>query len=937
MRKQHSKRNGLVVLLTTILFIYAIGLNAQDELDPNDHFTQRASIEYQKGNWAEGRRIVEEGLEKYPKNSDLHMLMGKYYYEQKIYDKARYELVEALKYNKNNNSAKQILINVEMLTERYSSAICYINELLEINPYWKEYWRKKIDIYRLQGNYVEANRLLKRISQIYPDDLDIHTTYLYYTEQEVITERNKGNLERAIELSNALVKGDPYNEAFYLELINNYLRSGDEEKAINSAEKGLVNIPNSISLIEKKADILSELHRYDEVLNFIKRMLNKNQHSERLQKKYDYYLAEAARHKRDSDSYILYQKLYERDSSNEEVFNYIVGDAINRGLYEDALEIINKAKKRAGDTKKLLVKERHVLVSMGSHAKADAIMLELYERFPEDDDIREEYILYRLKKAKELSYDGLYNRALPHWQFVADNADTDLRKTALSSSYNCAFQTGKYSEALNALEQLINQYPSEAEWFTKRAMIYERQKRYQEALTDYGYAINCCSASDRDYILMGYDEMATACSKRLIEGDRLHEAMTIIEQWLNNHPRSEVGVRYAINIAAEMSDVERMIQYARLGLRYRPGDTFCLVKLAEAYNMQKRTGESIELLSNEIVANPFHRGLIGAYSQANEDLARNMIGEGKYNESLSVLNEALLYDPNNRSLKYWKGMTFEKLKMNDSAYYYQSFYEPAFIEQKEFENHLKGLKSKTFKNQAGFSYQRNRYNDVDVINSLSSVEYMRFEKNDTYTAKINYAGKQEGKGIQGQLEWSHNWKSDLYTRIDIAMANKFFPSFMANASIYKSFSRGWEAEFGGGYRRLANSENMSNAVIGISKEFEPWLLGGRFNSFILDGKYYYSASFQGRFQIPSIRSYILAMGSIGSAPDVDVIDNNLYGSFSATNSMVGLGVYHTLNEYLSLGLLGSLYNYKDKTYNFAEGDGEYRNLNNISLQLYVRF
>lgn len=937
MKIAYTKTTCLITLLTTILFICSTSLKAQEETDFDDNFARRASVEYQRGNWEEGKKIVDEGLKKHPDNSDLHMLSGKYFYEQKIYERARYELVEALKYNKNNSVAKQILINVEILTERYSSAICYINELLEINPYWKEYWRKKIDIYRLQGNHVEANRLLKRISQIYPDDLDIHNTYLYYIEQEAISEHNKGNLDRAIELSSALIKGDPYNEAFYIRLINNYLKSGEEDKAINCAEKGLNNIPGNINLIEKKADILGELHHYDEVLSFLKRELNKTPQSEKLQKKYDYYLVEAARHKRNSESYILYRKLYERNPSDEEIFNHIISDALSRGLYEDALDIVHNVKKRKGDTKKLLVKERHILALMGFQTKADAITVQLYERFPEDSDIKDEYVMYRLKQAKELSYEGIYNKALLHWQFVVDNTDADLRKTALSSFYNCAFQTGKYNEALNALRQLIDQYPSEAEWFTKRAMIYERQKRYQDAITDYAHAINCSPGSDRDHILTGYDEMAAACSKRLIEGDRLHEAMEIIEQWLKNYPRSETGVRYAINIAAEMNDTERMIQYARLGLRYRPEDTFCLVKLAEGYNKQKRTKESIELLSPEIAGNPYHRGLIGAYSQANEDYARNMIDEKKYNESLSALSEALSFDSDNRSLKYWKGITFEKLKMNDSAYYYQSFYEPSFIEEKEFENHLKSLKSKTFKNQVNLSYQRNRYNDVDVINSLSSAEYTRLEKKNIYTIGVNYAGRQNGKGIQGRLEWSHNWKSDLYTRLDAAIANKFFPSFMANLSAYKTFNRGWEAELGGGYRRLHNGDNMFNAAVGITKEFEPWILGGRFNSFILDGKYYYSASLQGRFQIPSVRSYILAMGSVGSAPDVDVVDNNLYGSFSATNSMVGLGFYYTLNEYLSLGLLGSLYNYKDKTYNFAEGSGEYRNLNNISMQLYVRF
>lgn len=43
-------------------------------------------------------------------------------------------------------------------------------------------WRRKIELYRKQNNDVEADRLLKRINQIYPNDTILRKDYIYSME-----------------------------------------------------------------------------------------------------------------------------------------------------------------------------------------------------------------------------------------------------------------------------------------------------------------------------------------------------------------------------------------------------------------------------------------------------------------------------------------------------------------------------------------------------------------------------------------------------------------------------------------------------------------------------------------------------------------------------------------------------------------------------------
>lgn len=163
-----------------LLITSSIGTN-NDPLLPED-YAKIVQEHFANEEWEEGKTLLEEGLGRYPKVSDLQWLMGKYWHHKKDYDQARYHLIKAIEDNYNNVNAKQLLVDVEENTQNYSSAICYVNELLEVNPYWRGLWRRKIDLYRKQGNDVEADRLLKRINQIYPNDTILRKDYIYSME-----------------------------------------------------------------------------------------------------------------------------------------------------------------------------------------------------------------------------------------------------------------------------------------------------------------------------------------------------------------------------------------------------------------------------------------------------------------------------------------------------------------------------------------------------------------------------------------------------------------------------------------------------------------------------------------------------------------------------------------------------------------------------------
>ena len=109
-----------------------------------------------------------------------------------------------------------MLVNVEELSGNYSSAICYVNELLEINPYWKGLWLRKIDLYKKQGNFAEANELLKRLRQIYPNDASISSDWFDVLETTYNQARLNGDLTTAEDALRDMVRIYPNDPDYQL-------------------------------------------------------------------------------------------------------------------------------------------------------------------------------------------------------------------------------------------------------------------------------------------------------------------------------------------------------------------------------------------------------------------------------------------------------------------------------------------------------------------------------------------------------------------------------------------------------------------------------------------------------------------------------------------------------------------------------------------------
>ena len=215
------------------------------------------------------------------------------------------------------------------------------------------------------------------------------------------------------------------------------------------------------------------------------------------------------------------------------------------------------------------------------------------------------------------------------------------------------------------------------------------------------------------------------------------------------------------------------------------------------------------------------------------------------------------------------------------------------------------------KNQVNLSYLNVNTDSTLLNTSIATVEYLRqVNKNNAVIARVNYAARKTGVGIQGELDWYHTFKSKSSFIASAGIANQYFPEFKASASYFQPFSKTWQVEIGGRYAKLRDDRDFFTGIVGLEKTFDKVWLNAKV--FLMgDGtEYYHNILAQSKFYMRNDRNYIVAMASLGTAPEDQRLDFQVNTFTSYVNTMVGAGYFHYINSRTSIGAQGNWYNFK---------------------------
>ena len=668
---------ALCLYLATAATLFAVPADgvSDDDVRTPDYYEEHVREAFSAHKWKEGKSLLDEGLAAHPNASALNELAGRYHYHLKSYDDARFYLVKALRNNSANTRARQLLIDVEEATGYYSSAICYVNELLEQSPYQRDLWRRKINLYRLQGNNGEADRLLRRIRQIYPNDEQLQNDYTERLDGQYRAQRTAGDRAAAIATLRELVSACPDREDYYLAL-SNLLQQGETDAAAAVAGSGATALPHSDALITKKAGILAGQERYAEAMAYVRECMKTNR-SAALASFYDGLLAEAARAESQRDPYALSAKVYATQKTRESL-DYLLNTAISRGYDEDALYYIGEARRRDGDTPQLLYKAYLVNKRLGNTSTANGLLARLYNLTPADTDVADELSRVRLQQGADLMADGEYAEAVTSLQFAAAHtSEPETRRAAWSKILACQTALHRYTAALSALDSLYAGVSDKSNYEARKAALMDKQGRPSEALALLRQTLDASPAEPRRYACVtAYEEIAVPHIKRLIENGAIRRAYDESVRLLAVCPDSEEGLRYAVNTSAQLGLRDDFARYVGQGRSRYPDDNFFLVKQAEVFYAREDYPSAISLLRPRLADYSGDTALIGAHSMNSEAQAYALVKAHRPEAAVAVVDTALLYDPSNRDLIYAKGIAYERAHRYDSAYVCQSQYRP---------------------------------------------------------------------------------------------------------------------------------------------------------------------------------------------------------------------------------------------------------------------
>ncbi len=898
---------------------------------------------FKRGEWTAGKKLLDEGINEYPYVSGLNELMGHYYYQFQQYDKARYYLINSLKDDNSNHQARELLVKVEEETKNYSSAIVYVNELLEVSPYNERLWRKKIALYRYLGNDHEADLLLDRLRSIYPDNERIKKDWNYRVEMKYLQQHEEGDLQSQFETLRQLIQMSPKNPEYYLALSNLLLQYGHDAEAAEIAGEGSVTT-NSPALVEKKVGILAGMNRYNEARAYLASL--KGTHYSALAASLEkQMMLDAARASQMYDPYIQYAKEYDMNHSSE-ALTFLLNTSISRGYYDDALVYIEEAKKSSGrkDSPELLYKEYLVNRRLGNVTKANSLLNKLYSSNPNNEEVATELARINTDKADEFMKFEQYDEAIPLLQMASqDQVESDLRKAAMLKLFNCYLLSKKYSEADQTLDEYNSIFGSNA-YRQLKAKVYNEQGQTAKALDilreGYMYGNDSLKAA----YATAYEEIATPYIKSLIEQGMLYVADSQIKDAIEICPNSNSILRMGITTSQLLHNEEQTSKYVMIGREQFPEDPFFIVKEAQIYQAAGDDRTAIDITYPLLETYVGDSTVIGTYVTSCQSLALKYAKQRQYDKAMELVDSALTIWPTHNELLYTKGLIYKDMREYDKAYEYLKMYKPSLAELPEHTRLLNNMLSKNYPNVIDIDYQQARLGSADKISANATFAYLRRTKKNEYTFELDYLGRdgtaaddvsemeEGGTGVMigGQLKHKFSKKLEAYGKV--GWANKYFPEWTIKAGIAYELPRDWTINIDGSFRRIQTYEGvfellregtthkykilgwlrkfkrLYSASLGVTKTYEQFILSGGLNGYLLTNKFFFSgqAKFQ-YFPVEGNHSYVFGTAGLGTAPENSIIDRSLPSTFDHLNTFVGMGGYYAYNQHLGLMLSGTWY------------------------------
>lgn len=944
-------------------------------IESSDNLYNEAKKEIELKHYQKAINMCNKAIDISPKNMDIHLLLGSAYSLAGKVDSARAELNYVINKNPRYRDAYIYLVNMEDLACNYLQALEYADMGLKYFPNDREILLKKLNIYVKMGDWMESNRLADYLFDRFSADPYIRSVYLDYKLSVARQYSHRGYIEIAKRAYESVLEQDPLNKEALTAIFGLDIRSGNYESSLAYTNRALLSTPNSYEYLMKKVAILDAMSRYVEAIEVVEKLLKLYPTNSDVQKLNSYIRMTAGRFYMNTDPYLLFAAVLDREPTNRDALTYIINICFSRGNHLLALQWVNYGLKASPNDYDLLKRKLGILDDLKRYGAASVIAESMFKDNPTEMN-KANFLELRTLAAKQYMNEMEYDSAIVALKSVLFYDRSNV--SAINYLINVYTIQKRYDDALRTIDEALVYYPNDEHLMFKKSIVLDGYQRYADAAAISKQLLEA-HPENRQY-LASLIEQSLAAGRQSMQYDDYYNTLKVLRDVLDKQPDNVDALNYIINIESAIRDFDSALYYVEQGIRYYPDSKEFLFRKSLVYAEAKQYKTAYEISGplyksypyNNRYRSAFMEQHLGAGRQHLEDLNKDsalvefyealevapkdtiplyyainlLIDMKRYDSALVLLDRGRRYYPQNHFFLYRKAETLEAMLRYEEAWRNAD----TLAKMTLYPKHLDFaalLYARRLKNEIGLFYLHSRIiqNALQppVINSIATVQYGKYMKKGVLYLRMNYAGRLTGTGYQyeGELNYNHNKALYSYVAAAYSSTRLVFPGLRLAYSINRGLSNGYSAELGIRYLQLLNKGNIVSPVVGLSKEV---------GDFYLNMKVYYmaiksvdttrdttvrgnyvSGIFSARYYTRENRSeYFTAMAGYGNVPDD--FSTAYFLSSSARYQTVTCGVgYRRMYHYrTTFGVNASWYNMK-------VSEGVFRNQYDLYFSLLRRF
>lgn len=904
-----------------------------------DELYEEAVKETRLNHYDKAIQLSKEALQKRPDFTDQELLLGRLYMLTGNTQLARRYVKQVLAKAPAYYDAYLYAVNIELGAKKYEEAECYVDEGLYQFPGDKTLMLKKLSILDASERFFQGGNYATALLEKYSTDTSVQRAYTghFLLAGRYYQLRNNQllamqNYERALLL-------DYNNEEAKSAITAMYIKSGSYTRAIEQVNAELAGNPGSYELMMRKLGILQEMHDYPAAIDQLQQILKRWPGDAKAHSMETPLRMEAAAWYANTDPYLLYQGVLEKNPGNREALDKVIGLSMSRGAYREALAWINRGLKNNPNDQKLLSLKLDVLESDRKFSEAALLAEKLYAANRSSADLKSRYTALKIASGRDYLSQQQYDLALAEFDKALQTDPRDT--TALDMMANTYINQKDNIHALQVLDRALAAYPDNSRFLLKKSGILAAMGQYDEAATIAAQLLRR-SPADPKYAA-NLTELRLTAGRTLMQAEEYDMAAREFRAVLALSPDNIDALNYLINLQHAVGQADSALLYANQALTYYPDNKELLLKKAGILTEMKRYNEANALSYQLMQRYPFTAryrtaytdGLLAAgtaYQRNNapdsalaiyrqvlglnrrDSLALlysiNLLSDKKeYDSALAYANQGIRFYPDNASFIQKRAVLLENKKLYaDAALAADSV--TKLNRSAENMDYADYLHSKTMKNQFGMFFLHSSYDYQDNSYNIATLEYRHFFKRGSYAARLNYAGREQGTGLQGEAELYHTHNPKLYSYALATYSNEIvFPKTRLAYSLFKTFKHDIEGELGIRYLS-ADSTNSISGVASIAKTWKEFWVNFR-AYFISDSpEFYTSYNLTARYYMNRQQDFIAFNAGLGTSPD----DRSRLIQFPKLAGLltrsVGAGYQKTFKYRTTAGIFGTWINQK---------------------------